>query len=64
MTERQEDAYDAAGSYQQEIQTDVAGEQMGRKAPPPAQREGSNGEKTSPDTVGTNPKRTENSRAD
>lgn len=62
MTEKQEGEYDAAGSYQREIQQDVAAENMGTMTPPAPKRDGSLGEKETPDTAGTNPKRTENSR--
>ena len=64
LVAREKAAYKAAGSYQQEIQEDIMGEKMDTLSPPEPLREGSIAEKDSPDTVGTNPKRTENSRED
>ncbi len=64
VTEREKDAYKAAGSYQREIQSDAMGEAMGTETPPEQSREGSLGKKEGTDTAGTNPKRTENSRSE
>ena len=57
-----EDAYEAAGSYRQEVQKEVASEIMGDSAESDVHGHGTNGRKESPDTTGANPKRTENSR--
>lgn len=54
---------DAAGSYRQDMEKDEVKQGLEDPAPEP-NREGSLGEKESPDTAGTNPKRTENSRPD
>ena len=64
-----EEGYEAAGSYGQEIEEDLAmegleGDQANHGSLAPEERsEGSLGDKESLDTVGTNPKRTDNSRA-
>ena len=64
VSEETKDAYHAAGSNQQEIQQDAAAEAMGTRTPPEPLRQGSIAEKEATDTVGTNPKRTGNSRPD
>lgn len=61
---REEETRKAAGGYNRELQDDIAGETLSADAGDDAKRRRTNGEKEDPDTVGANPKRTENSRPD
>ena len=53
-----------SGPYTEELEQEIAKDALGDGAATEPLREGSNAEKESKDTVGTNPKRTENSRPD